>query len=263
MLKKNISFVSHIGSGYRNWDRYGVSVNDESLLAIIADGVGGQIMGGIAAGMVVDKFNLLHKEGKLSSEDIPFLFDELSVEMRKVCMEMATTVILIFIIKRGEKLELYYTWAGDSRFFLLTERNLKLLNGVEVFQKRRKKLCILTDDDTFPWKYYRNGDISLDKVTRCEGKNRLLFSLPRNGERMRDRIVKIDVEYGDKILLCTDGFWELFREQSEIMEWMTNDINDFESEFIRFLDSHVEKGVRVDNATGIRIDLENGILKGK
>jgi len=260
MTKKYISSVSHLGSGFRNWDRYAVSVNDNSILAILADGVGGHIMGDIAAQMVVDKFVLLHREEKLAVKDIPFLFSGLTFDMRKVNMEMATTVILIFIIKRGERLELYYTWAGDSRFFFLTENKIKLLNGINVSQKDGKNLFILTEEDTLPWKCYRNGEISLDGVTKSEGKNRLLFSLPRNGEMMGDRIIKINVEYGDRFLLCSDGFWELFTEQSEITGWLTDEISNFESKFMKFVDSNVETGVKVDNATGIRIDLKNGIF---
>ncbi|MCK5003535.1 MAG: protein phosphatase 2C domain-containing protein [Candidatus Aminicenantes bacterium] len=250
-----------MGSGFRNWDRLSVNVDEKSVLVVLADGVGGNIKGGTAAEMTVEKFKLLHREKTLTPDRIAAHFRDLSVEMRKVNLEMATTVILALIRKKGRGLEVYYTWAGDSRFFLLTTDNRRLKKGAFAARRGGKNLYILSEDDTIPWKFFQLGEIDINQVTKSNGRNRLFFSLPRDGEKMGKRIIKARVRYGDTLLFCTDGFWERFPDQSEIIKWMGSDIRGFKKKFLKFMDAEVESGTKVDNSTYIRVDLNEDIFK--
>lgn len=260
LKSKFIKSVTHIGTGFRNWDRAGVSVDEKSLLAVLADGVGGHIKGGVAAEMVVEKFISLHKNHNIDPGELPDIFKELTGEMRKINLEMATTIILVFLIKKGKKLEMYYTWAGDSRLFLLTRDNRRLKKGARVCRREGGNLYILSEDDTIPWRYFMNGEIGLDQVTTSAGKNRLFFSLPRDGERMKSRIIRSKVNYGDKLLLCSDGFWERFESQSGIHKWMDIKSGNFTGRFNRFMEKESQKGSKVDNSTCIRIEIEEDIF---
>ena len=250
-----------MGSGFRNWDRLGISVNKESLLSVLADGVGGHINGGTAAEMAVEKFKILHDENNLDPDRIHAHFKDLSVEMRKVNLEMATTIILALIKKKGRGLEVYYTWAGDSRLFLLTPDRRRLKKGVRAAKEGGKNLYLLSEDDTIPWRFFKRGEIDLNQVTSSEGRNRLFFSLPRDGEKMSGRIAKTRVSYGDTLLFCSDGFWERFHDQSEIIKWMESGIRDFKKKFLKFMDAEVKTGAKVDNSTYIRIDLDRELFK--
>jgi len=261
MSKRFISSGTHIGSGYRNWDRVAVSVTDHSLLAVLADGVGGQIHGGTAAGMAVEKFARLHSGDKLEPGMIASVFKQLSAEMRDVNTEMATTIVLVFIVKKGKGMDMFYTWAGDSRLFVLTPENRRFRTGTRVQKRERGNLYILTDDDTVPWRYFKQGELMLNQVTSSEGRNRLFCSLPRNGGSMGDRIMKTRIDDGDKLLLCSDGFWERFSDQSGIISWMRSDLRKVAPAFIKFMDSEVKGRAKVDNASFIRIDLNKKIFK--
>ncbi|MEN8223173.1 MAG: protein phosphatase 2C domain-containing protein [Acidobacteriota bacterium] len=260
MKNKFIKSVSHIGTGFRNWDRTGVSVDNRSLLAVLADGVGGHINGGVAAEMAVEKFKSLHVNKIFDPGLINKYFKELSLEMRNVNLEMATTIILVYIIQKGKKLEMIYTWAGDSRLFLLTQNNRRLRKGAAAGRGDNGNLYILSEDDTIPWRYFMNGEIELDQVTTSSGKNRLFFSLPRDGDRMKGRIIKMKVSYGDKILLCSDGFWERFKNQSEIGKWMGIRPVNFGNRFDKFMDNESREGTKVDNSTCIKIDLDEDLF---
>ncbi len=253
---KFIKPVTHMGTGFRNWDRTGVSIDDRSVLAILADGVGGHINGGVAADMVVDKFILLHKENNLEAGKLSFVFKKLAGDMREINLEMATTIVLVLIMKKGKGLEMIYTWAGDSRLFLLTQYNRRFKRGARVCGEGGRNFYILSEDDTIPWRYFMNGEMELDQVTTSTGKNRLFFSLPRDGERMKSRIVKTGISYGDKILLCSDGFWERFEYQSDIKKWMDLSPRSFGNKFEKFMDKESISGSKVDNSTCIKIDID-------
>ncbi len=211
--------------------------------------------------MAVEKFELLHKDNNLKPDRIADLFRELSVEMRKVNVEMATTIVLALIKKKGKGLEVHYTWAGDSRFFLLTKNNRRLKTGNLAARKGGKNLYLLSEDDTIPGKFFRLGEFDIDQVTSSAGRNRLFFSLPRDGEKMAGRIVKVRIGYGDTLLFCTDGFWERFSEQSDIIKWMETDIRGFKKKFLRFMDTEVGAGSKVDNSTYIRVDMDENIFR--
>ena len=257
---KFIKSITHIGTSFRNWDRTGVSIDDRSVLAVLADGVGGHINGGVAADMVVDKFISLHKEKSLVEGKLSSVFKGLAGSMREINREMATTIVLVFIQKKGKKLEMTYTWAGDSRLFLLTQDNRRFRKGARVCREGGKNFYILSEDDTIPWRYFMNGEIKLDKVTTSTGKNRLFFSLPRDGERMKNRLVKTRISYGDKILLCSDGFWERFEYQSGIKKWMEISPRSFGDRFVKFMDKESGGGSKVDNSTCIKVDIDERLF---
>ncbi len=260
LKNKFVKSVTHLGTGFRNWDRAGVSVNDRSLLAVLADGVGGHIKGGVAADMAVEKFISLHKENNVNTEGFPAVFKDMANEMRNINLEMATTIVLVFIVKSGTKIELFYTWAGDSRLFLFTKDNRRLKKGALVCREDGGNLYILSEDDTIPWRYFMNGEIELDQVTTSPGKNRLFFSLPRDGERMGSRIIRSKLSFGDKILLCSDGFWERFEKQSGITKWMHIKSGSFKRRFNKFMNTESQKGTKVDNSTCIRIEVEEDMF---
>ena len=238
-------------------------MSEGSLLAVLADGVGGNIRGGTAAEMAVDKFISLHRAGVLNPGTLGEYFAELAVEMRDVNREMATTIVLALIVRRGKKMEMTYTWAGDSRLYLLTAGNRRFRRGAKVSREKGRNLYILSEDDTIPWRYFMHGEMGLDRVTTSESKNRLFFSLPRDGERMNDRIVTVGVSPGDRLLLCCDGFWERFEKQASMAKWLEIKPGGFGRKFDRFMEQGLSLGKKIDNTTCIKIDLEEELFGGK
>ncbi len=100
---------------------------------------------------------------------------------------MATTLVAAAIL--GDRL--IVANVGDSRAYLIR-------NGLA---------RLLTDDHTVSGEMVRNKLITEEEAQHAMGKNRLTRSLGGESDVRVDVFPPIQLQPGDRVLLCTDGFW--------------------------------------------------------
>jgi serine/threonine protein phosphatase PrpC len=170
-----------------NQDRFYV----ENNLMVVADGMGGHVAGEIAAQMAVDEF----KDKEISgAKDLAAAVKRANLAIWNKGLDdldlrgMGTTVTVAYIRDSGEKKSLNVVHVGDSRAYLL----------------RNKKLFQLTEDHTLVEELIRRGQIKASAAQYDKRRHTLTRALGIEPDVVVDA-ANIDLEPGDKILLCSDG----------------------------------------------------------
>jgi protein phosphatase len=158
--------------------------SDKPATLIVADGMGGHVAGEVASRLAVNA---------AASSDLPPA-DRIAAGNRAIREEVArqpnlegmgTTMTMVELLPEGIA---HFAHVGDSRAYMLREDDL-----VQV-----------TDDHTVIAEYVASGSMTVEEaanhpqrhmITRCLGLTRFV-----NVDEMR-----VDVEPGDRILLCSDG----------------------------------------------------------
>ncbi len=115
-----------------NQDSYSVIFNDENeLLAMVCDGIGGAMSGDVASKMCVDTLSSMFKtKGSFKNEEELFkwLVDSINIVNKQIyirskidsnCQGMGTTLVALIICKFGQ----YVVNIGDSRCYIHDEKD--------------------------------------------------------------------------------------------------------------------------------------------
>lgn len=188
-----------------NEDRVFLSANDQLVMAIVADGMGGAVAGEEASRIAVEQIH----EGLLDSgSDFPNGYREmdeetLAMKMRKAIIDandsivheaqrhpelkgMGTTVTMAFI--RNTHVVLGHV--GDSRAYLIDGSNGEIVQ--------------ITSDHSFVQALVTAGHISAEEAEEHPMRNVLYRALGQAHD------VEVDIYYeklriGDRMVLCSDG----------------------------------------------------------
>lgn len=207
-MKLNI--VSDIGVRRKeNQDNYWgsrLSINDEELgIICVCDGMGGLSNGAKASRMAIEKVKSFFK----SQVNIEILVEELKKVNKDIYDEgirdgskMGTTLTLVFCYNNRYSI----LQVGDSRCYKVrgTEKQLLTTDHSVI-----KKYNITKESNPSLYKKHSSS------LTRCLGVK------PE---------VEIDIydgtyKNGDKFLVCSDGFWHFFENQSVV-----EDLNDLKTQ---------------------------------
>lgn len=179
---------------------------DNSYMFALADGLGGHGKGEIASKLVVNKsIQIYEKNQDVGVELLKKAFEEsqealLAKQERENQVEgMKTTLVLAEI----ENEELFYGHIGDSRLYIF----------------RGNEIVAQTKDHSVPQMMVLMGDIEEKDIRNHVDRNRLLKVLGVDWEDgIKYELCKeaIQLQNGDAILLATDGFWELIKENNMI-----------------------------------------------
>lgn len=179
-----------------NQDYVDVFVNQRGVqLAIVADGVGGQNAGDVAATMAVSHFGNdwlrteIHTPGAAKDWLIEQTIQEnkhilTTANRYKTLKGMATTLVIAVILPSS----LVISNLGDSRAYLL----------------RRDSILQLTQDHNLASELLRRGAITSEEAKEHPGRNMITRQLGVNTEAKPD-IQDMKIEEGDLLLLTTDG----------------------------------------------------------
>jgi serine/threonine protein phosphatase PrpC len=189
---------SRIGARRVQQDRAGYWRTQETLLMVVADGLGGHPRGEIAAELAVEHFAAAFgREGQPRLSD-PAAFlahgiegahaDILQAAQRLGLHDMPRTVVVACVVQEGHA---YWTHVGDCRLYIL----------------REGRVLVRTRDHTLVQRLVDAGRIREEAIASHPERNRLLqclggFQTPRPEPTARHRLAKDDV-----VLLCSDGFW--------------------------------------------------------
>jgi serine/threonine protein phosphatase PrpC len=186
----------------RNEDAF--LVDTEHGLFIVADGLGGHSAGDTAAKMAKEllpgiiRRRLAEAPAPSSSGDrmigaiLANAIEELSHLIREAgnrqveCRGMGTTVVVALFTVR----HLHIAHMGDSRAYLL----------------RGDRMRQITEDHSIVSLLVRHGEITPQEAENHPAKGRLSRFAGMDGD-VPSATITIDLEAGDRFLLCTDGVW--------------------------------------------------------
>ena len=197
-MKFSIFQDSRVGARPYNQDRIGHWYTRDSLLLVLADGMGGHLMGEVAAQIAVDTLAASFQKDAQTRIPDPDLFlfravgrihaaiDEYA---RKLNLpDSPRTTLVAAIVQDGTA---WWTHIGDSRLYFI----------------RRGSIVARTRDHTRVQQLVDQGRIREESVSSHPERNMLLQCLggghaPRIEPAASARLAKDDI-----LLLCSDGFW--------------------------------------------------------
>jgi len=189
---------SRIGMRRVNQDRVGYWSTSDALLMAVADGLGGHLLGEVAAELAMGLLGaVFHREAKpkLSDPQV-FLARALNAAHAAILREAQQrklsdtprTVIVACVVQDGHA---YWMHIGDSRLYII----------------REGRIVQRTRDHSVVQQLVDEGRIREEAVTTHPERNRLLQCLGGYNAPRPDPSATMRLSLNDIVLLCSDGFW--------------------------------------------------------
>jgi serine/threonine protein phosphatase PrpC len=203
---------SRKGSRKVNQDRLAYTYGRDTLLLVVADGMGGHAGGEIAAQIAVRLFiERFQQEAKpVLRNPLKFLQETMvrahaalgSYANQFSMLETPRTTCVAAVVQASHA---YWAHAGDSRFYLFRQGNLI---GAT---KDHSKVQYLVDQ----------GLIAVADMAEHPDRNKVFSCLGGLVEPVIDVSRRTPLRNGDVMVLCTDGVWGAL-PQGEIATWLTS-----------------------------------------
>ncbi len=187
-----------IGARSSNQDRMGYCFSRESLLMIVADGMGGHLRGEVAAQLSMQTAAAMFQQTAQPRLKDPaaFLDEAFRAGHRELhryrelhgLAECPRTTIVACIIQDNMA---WWAHAGDSRLYLM----------------RRGKLATRTRDHSKVESLLNLGLITQEETETHPERNKVLNCLGSPFEPSIEVHAQYPLHSGDVVLLCSDGFW--------------------------------------------------------
>jgi PPM family protein phosphatase len=203
---------SRKGSRAVNQDRIAYTYSRDTLLMVVADGMGGHAGGEIAAQIAVRLFiECFHQQAKpVLKSPLAFLHESMvrahaalgSYSTQFSMLETPRTTCVACIVQAGFA---YWAHVGDSRLSLFRQGGL-------VSQTRdHSKVQYLIDQ----------GLIGAAEAADHPDRNKIYSCLGGLVDPVIDLSNRTPLKNGDVIVMCTDGLWGPF-SSDEIASWLTS-----------------------------------------
>jgi serine/threonine protein phosphatase PrpC len=215
-VKYSTAQDSRLGARRTNQDRVGHWSTAESLLMVVADGMGGHLHGELAAQIAVDLLGRAFQQEARAKLEQPksFLSRALGAahaailreaEMRQLS-EVPRTVIVACVVQEGHA---YWAHIGDCRLYLF----------------RKGRILARTRDHSVVQQLVDEGRIREEAVASHPERNRLLqclggFQAPRF-DGASERLAKDDI-----VLLCSDGLWGPLNQRQMLNALLTQKLDE-------------------------------------
>jgi protein phosphatase len=239
MLRFSGAGVSHVGLVRpENEDSAFVG----PYLAAVADGVGGAAAGEVAsatatfalAATVLGRFGEPPEQLLLDGSEAAGAHVRRGVQTDLNRLGMATT--LTAVVTDGERVVLGHV--GDSRAYLL----------------RGGALIQVSRDHTYVQDLVERGHLDEESVRRHPWRNVVLRSVDGDPVHEGLDLVPLDVEVGDRLLLCSDGLTDLVRDEA-IADLLA--VEDADAAAAACVEAALAAGGR-DNVTCVVVDVVDG-----
>jgi serine/threonine protein phosphatase PrpC len=192
---------SRKGAREVNQDRIAYTYSRETLLLVIADGMGGHVGGEIAAQIAVRLFiERFQQEAKpILRNPLKFIQDTMlrahaalgSYANQFSMLETPRTTCVAVIVQGGIA---YWGHVGDSRFYLL----------------RQGRLIATTKDHSKVQYLVDQGVITPEEVVHHPDRNKIFSCLGGAVDPVIDLSRRTPLANGDLLILCTDGLWSVY-----------------------------------------------------
>ena len=203
---------SRKGAREVNQDRIAYTYSRETLLLVIADGMGGHVGGEIAAQIAVRLFiERFQQEAKpILRNPLKFIQDTMlrahaalgSYANQFSMLETPRTTCVACLVQAGHA---YWAHVGDSRLYLFRQ------GGLIGATKDHSKVQYLVDQ----------GIIGADEIVQHPDRNKIFSCLGGLVDPVIDLSRRTPLRNGDVVVICTDGMWSVFT-QREIADWLTS-----------------------------------------
>lgn len=205
----SIHQASHIGNRKFNQDRVAYAYSNDSLLLVLADGMGGHLHGEMAASMTIETFvESFGRHAQLLLDDPRgFISDNMSRAHERIMKlphnpdmgGFPGTTCVAALIQEGR---LYWGHAGDSRLYLL----------------RDGKVLVRTSDHSVVQQWVETGMISTEEARSHPLRNQITNCIGGvEGSFYVEPGESISLQSGDIVLLGSDGLWGPFADK-ELVE---------------------------------------------
>lgn len=229
-----------IGARSVNQDRMGYCFTSDSLLMVVADGMGGHIRGEVAAQVTLQSVgSMFQAEARPRIIDpVKFLDNALRKAHRDILRYQAqnglpeaprTTVVAAVV----QESKIWWAHAGDSRLYLV--------RGAQVIGRTRDHSKVQT--------LVALGLIQPGEEDQHPERNKVLNCLGSPFEPTVEINPPVRLQSADRILLCTDGVWSGFSEKSLCAALTSQSVDSAIPEIIR--QALASNGRIADNATAI------------
>ena len=240
--KLAIANAQNVGQRKRQEDSFATIRDEEQVLAVVADGMGGFHSGKEASELItknfIEQFCRTYDINSVNQFLINTLHDSNQKLQERIGTEKIGTTLIAAMIENDL---LHWTAVGDSHLYLYRNQQLSQLNTDHIFAKKLQKS-------------YRAGEISRYKMLNHPQRERLISYVGQ--ENLAEIDYSIDpreLKAGDKVVLCTDGVYNTLSELefSQLLE-QQRDIQEIAEEIIAKVLSKEEP--KQDNATIIILE---------
>lgn len=193
-------FVSMPGGRELNEDHCDFATEKGVFCWVVADGLGGHIAGETASRLAVEEvLRSFHMEPTLCGAALRDHVVAAQTRLRRAqerdnqLRGMGTTIVIL----ASDGVHAQWAHVGDSRLYWIHDGQIRGW----------------TKDHSVPQALADGGEIAEGDIRFHVDRNRLLQAIG-GSETPSPAILEqpLDIEPGDKFLLCTDGFWEYVRE---------------------------------------------------
>jgi len=192
---------SRKGAREVNQDRLAYTYSRETLLLVVADGMGGHVGGEIAAQIAVRLFiERFQQEAKpILRNPLKFMQETMlrahaalgSYANQFSMLETPRTTCVAVVVQGGHA---YWSHVGDSRFYLL----------------RQGKLIATTKDHSKVQYLVDQGLITHEEVVMHPDRNKIFSCLGGMTDPVIDLSRRTPIVNGDLLVLCTDCLWSVY-----------------------------------------------------
>lgn len=189
---------SHIGGRKVNQDRMGYSFTRDTILLLLADGMGGHILGDMAAAIAMQTIGNLFQKQALPMIGRPerFLEDSFLAAHNEIhryritnnLPETPRTTIVACLIQNGNA---YWAHCGDSRLYWM----------------RQGQVLLRTKDHSRLETLIAQGKVDPSERHTHPDRNKLFNCLGAPNAPIVELSRRVSLQAGDLILLCSDGLW--------------------------------------------------------
>jgi protein phosphatase len=189
---------SQTGARAINQDRMGYCYTSESLLLLLADGMGGHLQGEVAATLALQTMGALFQErAQPAIPDPSRLLDDLIFaahhELHRYravnrMPDAPRTTIVVCLIQHGHA---WWAHCGDSRLYWL----------------RNGQILARTRDHSHVERLIAEGRLSPAARLTHPDRNKLFNCLGAPTLPRVDKAAPVPLKPGDQLLLCSDGLW--------------------------------------------------------
>lgn len=230
----SISYYSAKGKRTNNEDSVSLLENNNGILAIVADGLGGHADGEVASAQAVSTINKCLQSLPPDEERLVEAIQQASRDiyaMRDPKYPMHTTVAVL--------------WLGDYSAMVAN------VGDSRIYHFRNNKIISQSMDHSVAQMAVLVGELESSEIRNSKDRNKLIRVL---GDV---KVPKVDsesllVQQGDRFILCSDGFWEAVTEADMVRTMNSTQTAEEWLEAMRSIVEQIAKPNQ-DNHTAIAI----------
>lgn len=188
-MNMDISYYTSAGGRQNNEDFVSLMENNDTIIASVADGLGGHASGEVAAQLAVKTVNteLINKKQSVAALEKTFTAANLAVLKNAQANKMKTTLAVV--------------WASKTKALLAT------VGDTRIYHFRNNEIIFQSIDHSVSQMAVMAGEITHGQIRGHKDRNKLVRVIGHR-ENVKPDITEVTLEPRDAILICSDGFWE-------------------------------------------------------